>query len=207
MPQQVFAIFGMMLFVTGCTPQPITTPQLPKVTNSLTEPPEIASENKEGFVDLVFYIAEHKSHADGSQSFKAAGRHKGQAVGFEVVLEPGWTTKANKDARVEMGAGTAMFRRVGPESDVFLRILADLYASRANPKAMADERRFNAVSLRGSPKELANGPLKMKLFHDPGPQDHYAEFYTNIDLAARKLEFREKDPDYRTKVIQALQAD
>src|SRR5205823_14144836 len=77
------AIVGALLFVAGCAPQPASTSQLPKATAPLGDVPEITSENEEGFVDLVFAIAEHKSLADGSQSIKAAGRHKGQAVGFE----------------------------------------------------------------------------------------------------------------------------
>jgi hypothetical protein len=173
------------------------------VPASPAELPEITSENEEGFVDLIFAITEHKALADGSQSIKAAGRHKGKDVGFEFVVGPLWSIQANKDWR----SGTANYRRTGPESDYFLRILADLYASSAKPKAMADERQFNVVSLKGNPRDLASGPVKLKLFFDPGPQDRYAEFYTNIDLAARRLEFREKDPDYRTRVIRALQAE
>src|SRR5206468_1609369 len=103
-------IVGALLFVAGCAPQPASTSQLPKATAPLGDVPEITSENEEGFVDLVFAIAEHKSLADGSQSIKAAGRHKGQAVGFEVVLGPLWEGKANKDGRIEMRQGTAAFR-------------------------------------------------------------------------------------------------
>jgi len=203
-----WAIMSALVLVAGCDrPARESQPVAPKATAPLGELPEITSENEEGFVDLVFAVAEHKTLADGSQSIKAAGRHKGQAVGFEVVLGPLWEGKANKDGRIEMRYGTATFRRAGPESDVFLRVLADLYASSAKPKAMADEREFKAVSLRGNPRDLAGGPVKIKLFFEPGPDDRYAEFYTNIDLAARRLEFREKDPDYRTRVIRALQAD
>jgi len=200
-----WSILSAVVLIAGCDRPPARTPETKSAAPAApAELPEITSENEEGFVDLVFAITEHSSLPDGTQSIKAAGRHKGQAVGFEFVVGPLWEGKANKDAG---RAGTVVYRRAGPESDHFLRILADLYASSAKPKTMADERQFNAVSLRGNPRDLAAGPVKLKLFYDPGPQDRYAEFYTNIDLAARKLEFREKDPDYRTRVIQALQAE
>src|SRR5262249_5657987 len=149
-----------MMLVAGCNrPAPQSQPA-PPPANRLSEIPEIAIENAEGFVDLVFYIAEHTTLAEGSQSIKAAALHKGQTVGFAAVLGPIWAGKASKDA---WRTGTATFRRVGPESDQFLRILVELYASSAKPKAMADEREFNAVSLRGNPRDLASGPVKFKL--------------------------------------------
>ena len=72
---------------------------------------------------------------------------------------------------------------------------------------MAAETTFTGISLEGDLGNLASGPVKIKLFHEKGGEDRYAELYTNIDLSARKLEFREKDEGYRKQVVQALRGD
>ncbi|MEZ0273788.1 MAG: hypothetical protein ACAH88_02695, partial [Roseimicrobium sp.] len=53
------------------------------------------------------------------------------------------------------------------------------------------------------------GPVKMKLFFSPGEndphfEDRYAEHFLNFDLAAKRIEFREKDPGYREPLLRAL---
>jgi hypothetical protein len=170
--------------------------------------PEITAESEEGFVDLVFRVQDHKPLADGSQSLRAAGLHRGRKVGFEVVLGPTWRKgKLGKDVPIETSRGTVSYRRVGPESDAFLQVLNDLYGAKLSPKAMAADTPFTGISLEGDPGDLASGPVKIKLFYEKGGEDRYAELYTNIDLAARKLEVREKDEGYRRQVIQALQGN
>jgi hypothetical protein len=41
-------------------------------------------------------------------------------------------------------------------------------------------------------------------FFDDGQDERYAEVYTNIDLREKRLEFREKDPEYRAPLVAAL---
>ncbi len=207
------ALIGVLWLFAGCDKsrenQPPTPPvAAPPEVVALTGPPEITAETEEGFVDLLFYIAEHQSLADGSHSLVAAGRHKGRAVGFQVVVGTTWTKgKPDKDVPVDIRPGAVLYRSIGAESDAFLQVLDDLYGTKVHPKAMVGERRFAAISLSGDPKNLAAGPVKIKLFYEPGPDDRYAEFFTNIDLARRRLEFREKDPEYRKPVVRALQRD
>jgi lipocalin len=43
----------------------------------------------------------------------------------------------------------------------------------------------------------------MKLFFESEPKEAYAEFFTNIDLVQAKMEFREKDPEYRVPLVAA----
>ncbi len=69
---------------------------------------------------------------------------------------------------------------------------------------MKNEVTFTAVGLEGNPRELEKGPVKLKLFIQGSAQDQYAEFYTNIDLKARRLYVSEKDPEYRGAIIRAL---
>jgi hypothetical protein len=71
---------------------------------------------------------------------------------------------------------------------------------------MAKEVRFTAIALEGDPRDLGKGPTRIKLFFEPEEEDGYAEVFTNVDLAARRLEVREKDPEYRLPLVKALRA-
>jgi hypothetical protein len=200
----VFGTFLLALF--GCdrpsagNRQPEHTPVPPA-----SKLAEIASEPDEGFGgDLIFQLEDYKLLPDGSQSLRAAGLHKGQEVRFEVMLNPSWK-KASIADKIPIETGTLTYRRVSPESDAFLRVLDEIYHTNLKSREMAAETKFTAASLQGDPGNLANGEVKLKLFYETGVDHQYAELYTNIDLAARKLEVREKDEGYRRQVIQALQ--
>src|SRR5262245_58891136 len=210
MDRQRWAILGsVLLLLAGCVRQPRANQEPgPMASTPSAKLPEITAESEEDLVDLVFRVQDHKPLADGSQSIRAAGLHKGREVGFEVVLGPTWKKgKLGKDVPIAISRGTVSYRRVGPESDAFLQVLDELYDAKLSPKAMAADTPFTGISLEGDPGDLARGPVKIKLFYEKGGEDRYAELYPNIDLAARRLEVREKDADYRRQVIQALQSN
>jgi hypothetical protein len=173
----------------------------------LAAPPEVTSEEEEGFHDLVFYIQEHTRRPDGSQSIRAAGTHKGRQVGFEVVLGPIWQSGSlGKGIPIVTHRGNVTYRSTGSDSDAFVQVLDELYGTKLSPKEMGRETQLNAISLEGDPGDLAKGPVRIKLFFESDKEDAYAELFTNIELAAHRLEFREKDEGYRSAVINALQA-
>ncbi|HEX9578038.1 MAG TPA: hypothetical protein VF993_09810 [Myxococcales bacterium] len=95
------------------------------------------------------------------------------------------------------------YRSIGRESDALLRVLDELYGTKLKPRAMAKTIIFSGISLGGDPRDLAKGPLHMKLFYEAAGDD-YAELFTNIDIASRRLEIHEKDEAYRSAVVRAL---
>jgi hypothetical protein len=101
--------------------------------------------------------------------------------------------------------GVITYRSIGADSDTFVQVLDELYGTKLSPKVMIGEVRFTGISLGGDPRDLQSGPVKIKLFFESDKQDEYAELFTNIQLADHRLEFHEKDPDYRLAVIKALQ--
>jgi hypothetical protein len=168
--------------------------------------PEITSESEEGYYDLVFSIRKHENLPDGSRLIRASGLHHGTSVGIDVALGPEW--KQRSMGPVVVYLGTVTYRSIGAESDSFLATLDHLYGTKLSPRTMRQETAFSAITLEGDPRELAKGPIKAKLFYEPGggnSDDRYAEFFTNIDLKAGALQIREKDEEYRTAIIRALQ--
>jgi hypothetical protein len=69
---------------------------------------------------------------------------------------------------------------------------------------MRTEATFTGLSLEGNPGDLSQGPVKIKTFCEAGEKDDYAEFFTNIELDKHRVEFREKDEEYRPGVVKAL---
>jgi hypothetical protein len=194
----------------GCDKHPSASPQAgaqASIARPLSAPPEVTSEAEEGFHDLVFYIHGHRRLPDGSQSLLGSGVHKGRAVGLEVILGAAWRG-ASLDPGIPVVAyqGDVTYRSTGADSDAFVQVLDELYGSKVGPKAMAREVRFSAISLEGDPRDLAKGPVKIKLFFESDKEDDYAELFTNVELGARRLEVREKDQEYRRPLVRALEA-
>jgi hypothetical protein len=170
--------------------------------------PEITSESEEGFHDLVFYIQDFKRFEDGTQMVRASGTYKGRKVGLDIILGAHWVSGSiGKAVPLITYRGSASYRSIGSESDAFLKILDELYGTKLNPKSIKGETQFTGISLGGDPRDLAKGPVKIKLFYESGSDSSYAELYTNIELAKSKLEIREKDPDYRSPIVRALTSD
>lgn len=98
------------------------------------------------------------------------------------------------------------YRSVGADSDLLLRAMDELYGTKQAPKAMNKATEFTAISLGGNPRDLAQEPVKIKLFFESNSEDQYAELFTNVDLRARKVYISEKDEEYRTAIVRALEA-
>lgn len=206
---QHYMLLGSMFIsflLSGCQRQPASHHEVAPLTQPVKTPlPEITSQSEEGFVDLVFGVQDYRINPDSSQTIKVGGLHEGRTVGFEIRLEPSWKRGIlGKEVQIPTNQGIISYWGVGPESDLFLQILDEIYRTNVVPKVMAAETAFNALSLKGDPGNLRGGPVKFKLFYEKAGPDKYAEIYTNIDLAQGKVEIPEKDEGYRQHIIKAL---
>ncbi len=216
--QLLAIIMPFLLLICGYSyaqsnPQIKTQVQLPQPgqqkqeSKPLIKPPEITSEEIGGFHDLVFYIAQHKKLPDGTQVLWASGIHKGQHLGFEVVLSPEWKTDtSNKKIPIKIYSGIVTCRSIGQESNTFIQVLDQIYATHLNPKTIKPKTKFSAMSIEGNPNSLEKGLTKIKIFYDSDKEDEYAEAFIDIELSANKLTFAEKDTDYRAPLVKALKA-
>ena len=169
-----------------------------------TSPTEITSESEDEFYDLVFFIEDHKTLADGWQTITARGVHEGTEVGFELSLGSSWREGSmSTEPGIVTYVGTANYRSVGAASDSLIQVMDQLFETKQSPKRMTSETRFSAISLEGDPRNIEAGPVKLKLFFEGAPS-RQIELFTNIDLKARRLYVGEKDPDYRKRIIKTL---
>jgi hypothetical protein len=168
--------------------------------------PVITSESEDGFVDLVFAATGGTRQADGRFRLHAVGEHDGRRVGFGVVLGPTWERRKVDDNLV-VRWGTVGLVSLGEASDSFLRTLDLLYGASVGAARMVAETTVTAVALEGDPAHAPHDDVRMKLFFEHDDQDRYGEFYLNIDFAARRVEFHEKNEGYRKAVVRGLSQD
>jgi hypothetical protein len=168
------------------------------------EPPapiEITSSlEDDGFVDLTFAL-ERRS----AREFVAHGTHRGTAVAFSVELGRAWDS--SDAGGITLMRGRAVLRSVGARSDAFVRALAGLYGIDEPGASMLAAVEVEAVALGGDPQRLDEGSVRLKLFFNSdgdASEALYAEAYLNLDLAAGRLDFNEKDHDYRRPLLGAL---
>jgi hypothetical protein len=170
------------------------------------KPPESTVHEEEGFVDIALTITETKTSTDGTISVVARGKLNGATVGFIVDVLPEWSTSPIEGTDSHFYWGKIRYRSTGAESNEFVAALARLYGSSERPGPMASTIEASAVGLDSDPRSLNTTPVRMKaFFFEDGPEDRYAEVYTNIDLQQKRLEFHEKDPEYRLPLLKALQ--
>jgi len=168
--------------------------------------PAITSESEEGFVDLIFAATGVRRQTDGQIRVDAVGKHERQRVGFGVILGPKWERKeAGENFFVQWG--TVRLVSLGEPSDTFLRVLDSLYGVDLGADRMKPETSLTAVALEGDPSTAPNVGLLMKLFFEHDDEKRYGEIYLNIDFAAGRVQFREKDEEYRAAVVKGLSKD
>jgi hypothetical protein len=205
--QDIIAWIFVSLALVGCDRKPSAKSEANSMTGLPSEKlPEITSEAEEGFVDLVFRLNEHTVLGDGSQRLRVAGLHHGREVGFELILSPTWKGSNLGNLAIKTSKGLVTYRSIGPPSDAFIQAIDELYQTNLKPNSMAQQTAFTGISLEGDPAALKDHAVRIKLFYESGGEDGYAEIYTNIDLAARKVEVREKDGAYRKQVVRSLTA-
>jgi hypothetical protein len=184
-------LMGFIATFSGCSRKPEPASALPEIT----------SETEEGFVDLVFAITQSEVNSDGTASFLAQGLHRGETVGLKVLLRPPWKEGALGEG-ITTFQGRVNYESTGEESDRLVQILGELYQSPVRPRSMRkDVILFTGITLEGDPRALTSRPVKIKLFVESEDENRYMELYTNIDVQGRRLEIREKDPDYRDAVM------
>lgn len=164
----------------------------------VVKPTEIVSKSEAGYCDLRFRIGEVITAKDGSMAVVAVGLHNKQPVSFEIHLPSCPPSKSKfQNATIKLSSR-------GPESDTFARALAALYKTKAHPKKMKPSTTFTAITLEGDLSKPHDRTVNLKLFYDDDNENHYAEVFLNLNLRADEVELREKDPQYRTSLVNAL---
>lgn len=154
-----------------------------------------------GFIDLTFNIAE--VHND--REFLVKGSLEGFKVGFAIELHESWNPQVIEGIDEPFYWGEAYLKSIGADSKAFILALAKLYEVSLNHLEVSEVVHAQVVGLACNPSEAKEKPCKTKFFFNPdGEEDFYSEIFINIDLANRRLEFNEKDNEYRAPLLHSL---
>lgn len=167
---------------------------------------DVCFEGEEGFVDFTIPIQKILDTAGGSTLIRVRGNTSIGEVGFDIEVPPEWQRQDADDGRLVLYWGTVRYTSIGAASDRFLTLLAEQYELPVIDRTMKGGVEFTAVGLHTDPRRLKTSRIDMKLFLDKGAEDSYAEFFTNLDLENQKIEFREKDLNYRYPLVGGLSA-
>jgi hypothetical protein len=166
--------------------------------------PDVTAEAEEGFVDLDLRLIRSAAEDEGGHQVEAWGQHRGRPVAFAATLEPVWEPQPIEDTSDYWYWGWVVLQSVGSASDEFVRVLDTLYGTELGVQVMRRETRWRAVGLAHDPRRVSEQPVRMKLFFEHDDEARYAEVYLNIDFKAERVEFHEKDEEYRRPILLAL---
>lgn len=168
--------------------------------------------SEEGFVDSVFRI-ERLTRDRRQYRFHLAASSGRAVLGFDCRVVRGVKAGFDADMRIEprhFYRDGVEFRRSGPESDRFLRVMARRFGYRRPAARMASGVAFTGLALHQGALDLEREPVKIKLFGYERPSDDpemYNESFFNLDLRSGLVFWNEKDPEYRPALLSALTAD
>lgn len=169
-----------------------------------TMPGQITSEG--GFVDVELPINSFRIAEDGAVQLSASGMIEGRRIGFGLHIDTKWKVQKPDNVAITIHWGSAAIRSTGEESDAFLTLLSEKYGNGPTALRMAQEISVTTAMLEGEPASTDKKPFKMKIFFEHGGADKYAEIFINVDTEKKKLEFRDKDPEYHAGILASLRS-
>ncbi len=164
---------------------------------------ELIVEVEDGFVDLSLSMHAPSPDTENGCRFEARALYEGRSIAFAVALGTSWQAQ-DVEGNFLFYWGEADLISLGAESDAFIQTLDQLYQTKTSATRMRRGVHFTAVSLAGDPSRLPADPVKMKLFFESDADDLCAEVYLNFDFLEQRVQFHEKDQDFRRPLILAL---
>lgn len=165
---------------------------------------DILKSNDEDWRDLEFSITSFEIK-DNVAIIKTAGKYKGKTVGFgaEIPVKFRLSILDEDGGEIEKGS----FFSLGCRSNRFINVLSEIYGCDCSKK-MRKRISFDIIALDDCDlTDYASKKIRYmtKLFFDSGEEDgYYCEMFLNINSDTMKLEFCEKDTDYRESIMEAF---
>lgn len=163
----------------------------------------------EGWFDVTFPILATGPFEDGGKRIgtllRIGGDWTGTAVEWGVLIPDEWEeAKMTPPPPIKSWATWVLLGRTGEKSDALVRRLSETYQMPDGQLLARDEVELDTVSLFADPRPVGSRPIHLKVFLHGGAGTEYGEFYLNVDFPAGQVRLKEKDPEYRRAVLNAL---
>lgn len=171
---------------------------------------DINCNHEEGFADLTFDIINVKKKLFGNLYIECVANDNGENVGFAVEIKKGMRGIQLKDGNLDPYTWTTTINGIkilylNDYSDKFIKSLLKAYEFNDMDLKLNKVSPVECGCLTEEPADIENKKLDFKCFINSNCNTNlYAEFYINVDLPNKKLEFREKDIEYRENIIRYL---
>jgi hypothetical protein len=160
---------------------------------------ELTDGSEEGLADCAFAV-----HWRG-QVIRARAKYRGAVVGFDVDWPRQWEeVDFGPDVPITGFQATLTLRSCGSASDRFVEALVERFELTKGVAPMMPAVSCTGITLEGDPRLAREQDVLVKLFFFEHDEDRYAEAYLNIVDSGWRLEFNEKDEDYRRNVVAVL---
>ncbi len=184
----------------GCSKSQKTDAILPDITK--------VQEQEEGFSDLSLKIVEEYEKGN-KYEYVVKGKFENNIVGLKIIIPnniPAGIINGEIEAKSFLKNGITILS-IGNESDNFLNALSKIYHSQAKSKFSTKPIIATVFPLNQMKADLSQPEYyKFKVFfNDEGDENEYAEIFINLNLTNKFIEFNEKDNEYRTNIIKALE--
>jgi hypothetical protein len=182
-------------------------------TSTKAQPEEVVSIaiiEEFGFVNVAFELKEMKTlkAADGSNvyAFYFGGEFRGKTTYAALALSSEWDGNQSASPIPIFGSDIGIYA-INDDSHNLLSVLRAAYGMEQLPGArLAESLAAQVISIGDKPTAINSKRTDLKAFFGPPHQEHYGELYVNIDPEKKRIEFNEKDPEYRKAIIAALTA-
>ncbi|MBK8016120.1 MAG: hypothetical protein IPK20_04980 [Betaproteobacteria bacterium] len=165
---------------------------------------KVSVTEEEGFVDLTIGV-KHETLDNGRLRIDACGNLGGEVIAFRIELAPDWKERQIEGTDQFFYFGSGAFIRMGVETDRFISKLAALYGVAPIPFAARESLDFQVVGLASDPRQILESVVKMKFFlNAEAGENLYSEVFVNTDLKGGRMDWNEKDPEYRAPLIKSL---
>ena len=124
------------------------------------------------------------------------------SIGFRFEMESIGRWRLQKDEDLATAWGCITLRSLGEPTDRLVQEYEAWFGLDAIDEPAVNELKAAAVVIGGSPADFSKGKVHTKLFlHHVGEDETYAEVYLNLDMRAGRVELKEKDEEYRPRLI------
>jgi hypothetical protein len=171
--------------------------------------PPLKVARDDGWADLEFRLLGHETQGDDAfHLFCAGAHHEGEPIAFNILWPTVWNFDPPRGAPRGVFAYSAAvaFVNAQPFHRSFLKTLAGLYELPPPEHGMANFTEAFAITLQGDPERVLDERVNLKLRFgaNEGAPIPYAELYLTLDVKERTVELKEKDPAWRSALIEGL---
>ncbi len=156
----------------------------------------------DGFWDLPFTIVE-QTNTNGYLSNKIQAITQNDTLELLISLKegvpPGFVNGVPKNMFLEEGI---IFESTGSKSNKLLNVLAQKYGLNQDDLSIKEKQIFTCANLNQEPIDYKKGTPKFKIFLEDETQS--AELFVNFDFKNSIISLSEKDPEYRSSLINLM---